>query len=148
MNNVVYLVLALLLGMLLPVQSGANGVLGRTLGSPYVATLVVFGVAALGMLTLLGWQRVPLPALVTFGQVPWWGWLGGLIAVANILGFIVLPPKIGLGTLIGLFIVGQLAASLVVDHFGWLQFPVHPLNGWRLLGLALLVAGVFLIKKF
>jgi bacterial/archaeal transporter family-2 protein len=148
MSNTVYLLLALLLGALLPVQSGANGVLGRTLGSPYVATPVVFLVAALGIAVVLVGQRTPLPPLRAFGQVPWWGWLGGLLAVGNILGFILLPPRIGIGTLIGLFVTGQILSSVLLDHFGSLHFPVHPLTGWRLVGVALLVTGVFLIKKF
>lgn len=147
MNNLVYLALALLLGALLPVQSAANGLLGRSLGNPYLATLLVFAVAALAMTGILLGQRAPLPALADFGRVPWWGWLGGLLAVGNILGFILLPPRIGIGTLIGLFVAGQIVSAVLLDHFGALQFPVQPFNGWRALGVALLIAGVVIIKK-
>jgi transporter family-2 protein len=38
--------------------------------------------------------------------------------------------------------------SLVLDHFGWVGFPVHPINAWRIAGAALLLAGVGLIQRF
>jgi len=41
-----------------------------------------------------------------------------------------------------------LIASLVLDHFGWFQMPLHAINPWRILGAMLMVGGVALISKF
>ena len=49
-------------------------------------------------------------------------------------------------TTVMLFITGQLTCSLVLDHFGWLGAPVHPVDLPRLLGVACLMAGVVLIR--
>ena len=38
--------------------------------------------------------------------------------------------------------------SLVLDQYGLIGFPVRPINGWRVLGAVLLVAGVALIRRF
>ena len=38
-------------------------------------------------------------------------------------------------------------ASLVLDHYGLVGYPQHPMNLWRLAGVALVLAGVFLIQR-
>jgi transporter family-2 protein len=38
--------------------------------------------------------------------------------------------------------------SLVIDKYGWLGMPVHELNGGRIVGGALMVAGIVLISRF
>jgi transporter family-2 protein len=45
-----------------------------------------------------------------------------------------------------LFIAGQMAASLLVDHQGWFGVPRHPLDLPRALGVLCLAAGVVLIR--
>jgi transporter family-2 protein len=46
-----------------------------------------------------------------------------------------------------LVVAGQLMASLALDNWGLLGYPVRPLSWERLLGTALLVAGVVLIRR-
>jgi bacterial/archaeal transporter family-2 protein len=45
-------------------------------------------------------------------------------------------------------IAGQLVSGIILDHWGLIGYEIHPTNVWRLVGIALLVAGVVLIKKF
>jgi transporter family-2 protein len=61
---------------------------------------------------------------------------------------IVAVPRLGAMSVMALLIAGQMAVSLVLDHFGWLGVQVHPITPWRILGAALLFAGVVLIRKF
>ena len=42
---------------------------------------------------------------------------------------------------------GQMIASVVLDHFGLLGFTEQPLSLPRALGVAFLIAGVFLIRR-
>ncbi|MFN7231890.1 MAG: DMT family transporter [Brevundimonas sp.] len=44
-------------------------------------------------------------------------------------------------------IAGQLALSLVLDHFGWLGVPRQPLSLTRIAGVALVLAGVLLVRR-
>jgi transporter family-2 protein len=37
-------------------------------------------------------------------------------------------------------------ASLLVDHFGWVGFEENPITPGRLLGIALVGAGVLLVR--
>jgi bacterial/archaeal transporter family-2 protein len=47
--------------------------------------------------------------------------------------------------LTALVVTGQLIYAVVLDHFGWLAFEVHPASVWRLLGCGLMIVGLVLI---
>ena len=126
----------------------SNGSLGKTLGSPYVATFFVFLVAASSMALLMTITQTPFPSITIIRQTNWAMWIGGLIVVMNILTFTIVPQKIGIGNMIILFIGGQIVSSVVIDHYGLLNFQQHPINWQRMAGVLLLVSGVVLIKKF
>jgi len=91
--------------------------------------------------------RAKLPSVAALGQVSAWAWLGGLIGAAYVVGSLHLGPRIGATLLLALILAGQMAMSLVVDHFGLLGFPHHPVNLPRLAGAVLLVVGALLIVK-
>ena len=63
---------------------------------------------------------------------------GGLIGAAVVLGSIIAGPKIGALALVGLLLIGQLIASVLMDHFGWFSFPIQKMSEARLLGILLL----------
>ena len=48
---------------------------------------------------------------------------------------------------LALTVAGQMVASLVVDHNGWLGFAQQPVSVLRLLGVAFLVLGIVLIAR-
>jgi transporter family-2 protein len=56
--------------------------------------------------------------------------------------------KVGAGPFAGLTITANILMCLVIDKFGWFGMDIHPLNGWRMLGAALMVAGIALIARF
>ncbi len=60
---------------------------------------------------------------------------------------IVLVPQLGAATFIALVVTGQMLASAGFDHFGLLGLDRQPLDATRLLGIALLVGGVVLIRR-
>ena len=60
---------------------------------------------------------------------------------------VILTPRLGTATLFGFVIAGQILVSLLVDRFGWLGLPQHPLTLSRLVGAALLLAGVVLLRR-
>ena len=79
--------------------------------------------------------------------MPIWSWGGGLIGAAVVLGSIIAGPKIGALALVGVLLAGQLIASVLIDHFGWLGFPMQKMSGIRLAGIVFLVGGFLLIRK-
>ena len=144
---ILLLVLAIGLGVLLPVQAGVTAQLRVSLGPPLAAALVSFlvGTAALALGAALG--RVPVPLAEGWSRSPWWHWVGGLIGAAYVAGAIVLAPRLGAATLVAAVVAGQMLASLLLDHFGWVGFPVHEVSAPRLIGATLIIAGVVLVQR-
>ena len=89
-------------------------------------------------------QNQPKPSLQQLSQIPWFLWLGGFLGVYAISLSIYTAPKLGFLTLSGLIIFGQLAMSLLLDHFGWLGTEKMPVNWQRLLGAIIIFVGVML----
>lgn len=139
------LALALFIGMLLPLQALINAALGKQTFGPVFAALASFSV---GTLVLIGWLLTTRPTLdlATLGRVPWWAWTGGLIGALYVAGATLLVPRMGAAALICVVVLGQVLGSLVLDHFGVLH-QRHPVDGWRLLGALLVVAGALLVVR-
>ena len=136
--------LALLAGAMLPVQVGVNNALRGALGHPLWASLASFFVGTIVLLLATIALKIPVP---TLAKAPLWMWTGGVLGVIYVSLSIILAPRLGAAALVGLIVAGQLGASLLVDHFGWLGFPSHPISPSRIAGAALLFAGVWLIKS-
>ena len=141
-------IFAFLAGAFITCQVGSNSQLKKSLGQPLPALLVnyVLGITAVFLYTLV--RRVAIPAPEKAFQTPWWGWLGGLFGAVYGLAAIVLASRLGAATLTAVVITGQLVCSVILDHFGWLSFDVHPASWPRLAGCALMILGLTLIAKF
>jgi len=124
-----------------------NSTLRSLLGSPIVAALISFLVGSLALAVYAGLARTPLPLRAQLGAVPAWAWLGGVLGAFYVASSVIVGPRLGAATLLALVVLGQLGTSLVVDHYGWLGFPQHPLNFVRVLGAVLLFGGVLLITR-
>ena len=139
--------LVLLAGAGLSIQTGVNIRLQSDWAhDPILAAFISFlvGTAALFMLLLV--NRVPLP---DFGQkIIWWQWTGGLLGAFMVVLVILFGPRLGAATLFSLVVTGQLAGGLIIDHMGAFGFTQHTISWTRIAGVALIIAGAFLIRKF
>ena len=138
--------MAALVGAGLTVQVGMNATVRFAIGSPVLAAVVNFvvGLAALAAVAVASGARWAPGATAT---VPAWAWFGGLLGALYVASTTVLGPRLGATVLLALTIAGQMAASLLVDHFGVIGFAQTPVTPARLLGAVLLVAGVTLIVR-
>lgn len=147
-NTFVYLALALFAGAIIPVQTSMNTALGKQLQSPFYSSLAVFVIAALAMILVIVARQQALPSLSQAGAAPWWSWLGGIVGAVYIFLLVFLAPKLGIASVTGFVVAGQILAALLIDHFGMLNFPVHSLTLPRLAGALLMVLGLYLIKRY
>ena len=140
--------IALAAGMLLPVQFGVNSHLRNFVGGPVAAAAISFvvGTVALAVAALVVQRSLPEPG--SAASAPWWAWTGGLLGAFFVLASIVLTPRLGAATTIGLILTGQIMASIVIDHFGLIRVPVHEASLPRILGALLIVAGVIVVQRF
>jgi len=143
-----YILVALAIGLLLPLQVGINTELSQRVSSTIAASFFSFAVGTIGLMICFWVSRDPWPDLNTVTTLPKWLWLGGLIGAFAVFGSIVSGPKIGLLSLVALVLTGQLLASLIMDHNGWFGFPVRELSLGRISGSALLLIAVILIHKY
>ena len=145
--NYILTTLAFLVGGLLPIQVGVNAELAKYINSPILAALVSFLVG--GVCLILGALifKAPFPTLNQVTALPIWLWGGGMIGAAVVLGSILAGPKVGALALVSLLLAGQLVVSILIDHYGWLGFPIQKMNIQRFLGVLLLVGGFLLVRK-
>lgn len=148
MQLVLFYLFALLVGALIPVQAALNAELGRAIKSPVYAALVSFvvGTAALIIYGLL--TRVDFGMLREARALPIYYWLGGIIGALYVTAIVVLAPKLGTALTFGLTVGAQMLVSVMMDHYGWLGLPEHPINWLRFLGIILIIVGVVLIRAF
>ncbi|MEQ9898869.1 DMT family transporter [Pectobacterium punjabense] len=137
---------AVLAGSIVPFQAASNAALGRSLGHPLWATLASLLVSICVLLPILFAARVPAPTVGYTLQGSWWIWLGGIAGVAYITAALLLTPKLGASGFIVCVIVGQVVASLIIDHFGLMGLAVRPATLGRIAGVALIVMGMLVVQ--
>jgi bacterial/archaeal transporter family-2 protein len=132
--------LSIVAGSLLAVQAGANTQLSKAIGSPFAATLLQLTVGALA-LTLVAWLTGMLGVVADLRNVPWWHVIGGMASAFYVISTILLFPRLGAVVSVGLFIAGQVLASLALDGFGLLGVPRQPIDAAMVVGTLAVLAG-------
>jgi len=146
MRSLAY-VLGLVAGLGLTVQVGMNSQLRKALQNANSAALISFLVGTVALIAILIATRSPLPARETLAAVPLWAWFGGLFGAFYVASSTIVAAELGTASLLALALCGQLATALVIDHYGWLGLPEHPITWMRLFGVVLLGFGVWLITR-
>jgi transporter family-2 protein len=132
--------LLLFVGSLLALQAAANVQLSGAMASPVGASTLQLGVGALLLLALAAVGGA-LGKLGQLGDVEPWKLLGGLGSAIYITSGILLFPRLGAVVTVGLWIAGQMLASLALDGFGLLGVEAETPGVTELLGGGLVLAG-------
>ncbi len=129
------------------VQTAMNAQLRSSLGHAILGASVNFSVGFLVLIALVTLMRIPLPSHHAVSQTPWWAWFGGALGATFVAVVAFASRDLGALLVMGLIIVGQVIASIVIDHYGLLGFPVRPFGIIKMVGCTLLVAGFLLMKR-
>ncbi|MFZ0068104.1 MAG: DMT family transporter [Pseudolabrys sp.] len=127
-------------------QQAVNSNLRVEIGSPWWAGFISYLGGTFAMLAMAIMLREPWLSGSVVARGTWVSWTGGIFGAIYIAVSILLLPRLGAATVVTLIVVGQLIGSLVFDHFGVLDVPVHPVNLARLIGVAFLILGAVLIR--
>lgn len=170
MTQVLYILMAMGVGVGSAVQVGLVGSMGRLRGPTEAAWINVLGTFG-AMALVFGIQalrndspNLPAPfstvltfvvvaVITTIGLVISMRGLEPYLAIAGIFGFLYLfgagflAPKIGIALFASSVTAGTLMASLFLDHFGAFGGVVHKIGIVRILGLVSLLMGVVLIRS-
>lgn len=141
-----FLFFALMLGLIIPIQTAVNSRLRSYVLSPYVASLVSFlvGTTFLFIILLITKGTVFFP-ISTLTTAPPWVWIGGVLGVIGLTTNILLFPKLGGVQTVMLPMMGQIIASLIIDTFGFFHAMSHPLSILRIIGVVLLACGIYAV---
>jgi bacterial/archaeal transporter family-2 protein len=146
-SRLLFILMALALGAVLPMQAAINARLAKTAGNPVMAAFISFAVGTIALIIFL---------LIT-GQFqfkfissssPWWIWTGGLLGTFFVAGIVVLLPRLGVMLSFSLVLAGQMFAAILFDQFGWLGVAVREISPGKIIGAVLLIIGVVLIRKY
>ena len=142
MFSIKYFIWALLAGAFIPLIGILNARVGRALGEPIYATVIVFFVAILIALFIsvafgkssLTTENLQDLAVFDFGA--------GLIVAFYVISATVLAPKIGVANFIVMAVSSQILFSLMIDHYGLFGAPVKPISMIQLFGAIMMVIGL------
>jgi len=140
-----FLFLAFMSGAAAPLQVGINAQLAKIMIHPLQAAVVSFIIGTLGVIAVSFAFRVPLPAVQSL-QTPPILLTGGLLGVFMVMTAITSAPRLGAAVFIAASIAGQMIASLLMDHHGVMGYAVQPVSVSKMIGAALVFAGVMLIR--
>ncbi len=148
MSWLLLLPIALAAGMAAPTQFAINTQLRDIVGGPVLAAALSFLVGTVALFATTAVLRRSVPELGTIAGAPWWMWTGGLLGAFFVCASIILTPRLGAATTVGVFLTGQVVASIAIDHFGLLGVPVQSASLPRIGGALLIVLGVAIVQRF
>ncbi|MDR4533496.1 DMT family transporter [Glutamicibacter sp. PS] len=142
------LIVALLGGSLLPIQSRINGALSTTLGDPVTASTISFcmGLVVLSLLAVVLPKArravVGIPRVLKRREFPWWYLLAGVVGTFTVASQSVVVPALGVALFTVALVTGQSIGSLVIDRIGFGPGGPRRISATRLIGALLTVGGV------
>ena len=145
MDRGLAILLTALAGGLIAAQAPINATLGRATGS-LAAALISFGVGTIALALLVGFagQGGGLGSLTDAGPLYL---IGGLLGAVYVTCALIAVKAIGAGGVAAATVTGQLTASVALDRLGALGLEQEPLSLSRVAGVALLLAGTYLIVR-
>ena len=133
-------------GGLIALQAPINSTLGKAIGT-FPASSVSFAIGTLALVAialLVGGGYARLGEASNLSVVYLTGGILGAIYVTTVL---VTVRALGAGGATAATITGQLAMSVAIDRAGVLGLEQQPLSADRLVGVALLAAGTYLVVR-
>ena len=143
-----YLIFAawsLLAGAGIPLIGVLNSGVARSVGNSFVATAVMFAMAAIVAFGL----TLPLygpPTVAQLGSAPLVSYGAGLLIGFYGLSATIIIPRFGAASFIAYILIAQLLTSAVVDQFGLFGMARRPIDITKLIGLAVIAAGIAVLE--
>lgn len=133
-------------GSMITLQSVLNAALGKKTGN--LGSVLILTIVSILLLVCL---IILFPNTANLKNIPglseWYLYAGGVLGVAILAAPIFLIPRIGATSTLTALVIGQLFLALIIDHYGFFSSPKIEINVMRVMGIILLIAGVFFIKR-
>ncbi|QGH62175.1 DMT family transporter [Serratia proteamaculans] len=140
--TIIMIMLSIVGGAMLSIQTAINGQLGSKVGV-FKSAFLTFSIGALvtGLLIFFFESKHAL----TLMDVPKWQLLGAMFGVPYIVIMVLAVQRIGAAVATVAVIFGQLTMSMLIDNFGWLGNESIPFSMSRLGAIVCLGIALFFI---
>lgn len=143
-NSMMYAIFMLVAGIGIPTMATLNGGLGNKLLSSTLATTISLAVGfTVAVIYLFATEGVP--GKLFQSDTPVYYYFGGFCVAFYIISVTWIAPRFGVSNAIAFALLGQLISMSAIDHFGLLGAQQYSLSTQRMIGLALMATGVFLV---
>lgn len=129
-------------GMFVSIQSTLNGNLGKKVGTIESAYLSFFIGSVLLTIVVIFFGDGNIFKII---EAPVWQLICAIFGFIFIFVMAFSVPKIGVTATTTTVVIGQLVTSMIVDHFGWFGSDVTPFTMKRLIGVLLMTAALYFI---
>jgi len=143
MSLLLVVVVAVLGGLAGALQSQFLGVMEQRVGT-LASTFVTYGGGGLAITVLM--LALQGGRLSELREIPWWAFTAGLMGLVVVASLGVSVSRLGLGAGLTLFTGATLVLGAGIEHLGWLG-QSRPIDGPRVLGIALVVFGTWLVVR-
>jgi bacterial/archaeal transporter family-2 protein len=131
-------------GGFIALQAPINAGLGGRVGKLPAAT-VSFTIGTLVLIAITLMFAGGLGKVGEARHLPWYYLMGGVLGAIYVTTALIAVRTLGAGGVTGATIAGQLAMSVTLDRLGVLGLAQRELTPTRMVGVALLAAGTFLV---
>jgi len=133
-------------GGLVALQAPINSLLGRSIGT-WQAAFLSFAIGTFALACIAALATGGLGQVADVRGVPWYYLIGGLLGALYVTTILVTVRTLGAGGIVAATVAGQLALSVVVDHFGLVGVARQPISALKILGVVLLGLGTYLVVR-
>lgn len=133
-------------GGFIALQAPINSQLGRSVGT-FQAAFVSFAIGTMALTLVAALAKGGLGQVGEARHLSWYYLTGGLLGAVYITTVLVTVRHLGAGGAVAATVAGQLTISLLVDHFGLLGVQRDPVDALKLVGVALLALGTYLVVR-
>lgn len=144
MSTPSYALIMLAAGIGIPVLAALNANLGRQIGAPAAASVVLFAVAFTSCLAVVAFTGPQ--AIAKVASAPKHLMLAGVLIAFYVLSITYIAPHFGVGNAVFFVLLGQLISAALIDHFALFGATQTPLTLTRAAGVGVMAAGVFLTQ--
>jgi bacterial/archaeal transporter family-2 protein len=142
---VIFAAWTLLAGAGIPLIGVLNSGVARSLGNPFAATAIMFAIASV-VAVAVTLPLYGLPTVAQLGSAPPTSYGAGLLIGFYALSATVIIPRFGAASFVAFILIAQLVTSAVVDQFGLFGMERRPIDLVKLVGLAVIVAGIAIME--
>ena len=146
MDRGVALVLTVVAGGLLALQTPINSALGKDVGT-FQAAFVSFATGTVILAVVTGLAHGGFGQLAGVRTLAPQYLIGGLLGACIATTVLVAVRALGAAGVVAASIAGQLTMSVIVDQFGLLGVDKDPASAMKLLGVLLLAGGTLLVVR-